>query len=149
MDPRSSVLLFYVDEHQCAIETPYVERVIPAVLITKVPHPAPSICGVVNVHGIVAPVFDMRHHLNLPPQEMELSDKMIILTGEDRKIILWVERIGSIEQLPSLSFKTDGHDACDLAQVIRIHDKVTFLYCWDKLIKGSLHHGDHVATASR
>ncbi|SMO57967.1 CheW protein [Saccharicrinis carchari] len=52
--------------------------------ITKVPNSRDFILGVINLHGIIIPVTDMRRMMNLDEQETTQDTAIIIVSPEDK-----------------------------------------------------------------
>ena len=75
-------LAFSVAERRFALPLAEVDRIVAAVEIQGLPQAPAFVRGVVNVGGVLVPVMDLRVLRALPPREMELSDRMILVRPE-------------------------------------------------------------------
>jgi hypothetical protein len=84
------ILVFSLDEPLYALPLSSVERVVPAVEITPLPKAPEFVLGVINVHGQVIPVMDIRQRLRLPTRPVGLEDRFILarLGGDEFTILL-------------------------------------------------------------
>lgn len=76
-------VLFSIDSDKFAI--PY-ERVIEATKsaeITPLPYPTKRILGIVNFHGKIAPVINIRKLMKRQENELELSNSFIFLNSQN------------------------------------------------------------------
>ena len=73
-----SVVVLALDDLRFGLSMNTVERVIRAVEISPLPDAPPGVVGVINVHGRIIPVFDIRARFGLAPREMRLSDHFVI-----------------------------------------------------------------------
>ena len=102
-------LVFTIDGRRCALPLARVERVLRAVEITPLPGaklPSP-VRGVVNVHGTVTPVFDLR-----PAQrheEVRESEQMILVAlREDRRALLLCDDVEGVRQVGAQDIASSG-----------------------------------------
>jgi purine-binding chemotaxis protein CheW len=90
------VAIFALGEVRFALSTHVIERVIRAVEISPMADPPPGMLGVINVHGSVIPVLDIRSHFGVPPREIALSDHFVIVREGDRVVAVVVEAVMDI-----------------------------------------------------
>lgn len=84
-----SVVIFALDELRFALSMNAVERVVRAVEISPWPDAPPGVVGMVNVHGRIMPVLDVRPRFGLTPRELRLSDHLVIArTGHGEVAVL-------------------------------------------------------------
>jgi purine-binding chemotaxis protein CheW len=99
-------VLFTVSNHKFALPLDCVERVVRAVEVTPLPDMPETVAGVINVHGRLVPVVDMRRRLQPSPYlqalpaapgrslperslpELELSDQLIIARSGDDMVAI-------------------------------------------------------------
>jgi len=108
MENSDSLLAFALDRQRYALSLSSVENSIRSVEITSLPK-APSIVkGVINVHGRIIPVIDVRKRFGLSQRELGPSDHMIIAHTSKRHVALVVDRvIGVIEATGREIVKTE------------------------------------------
>ena len=99
---------------------------------------APQIVvGVINVHGIVIPVFNIRKRFNLPDREIELSDQLIIANSKNRKVALLVDSSPGIEELPADAIISSDKILPSmeyLQGVIKLEDEILFIHNLDEFL---------------
>ena len=95
MNESNQLVAFTLDSQQYALHLSAVERVIHAVEITPLPKAPEIVSGVVNVHGDVIPVVDVRKRFRLPERETALSDRIVIAHTAARPVALLVNGVGS------------------------------------------------------
>ena len=86
-----TVVVFALDEVRFALSMNVVERVVRAVEVSPVPDAPPGVIGVINLHGRIIPVFDIRPRFNLAPREIRVSDHLLIAHAGDRDVAVLVD----------------------------------------------------------
>lgn len=72
------VVVFVLDGQRYAFPLATVQQVLPMVAPAPLPE-APAIAlGVINLHGLVVPVLDIRRRLGLPPREYGPADRLVV-----------------------------------------------------------------------
>jgi|GEM_PF-1774923 len=62
-----------------AVPLEAVGRIVRAVSLARVPEASPDLLGLMNLHGTLVPVYDLRHTLGLPPKSLAPDDRFVIL----------------------------------------------------------------------
>jgi purine-binding chemotaxis protein CheW len=78
-----------------------VERAIRMVEITPLPKSPKIVLGLVNIHGEVIPVLNLRKRFRLPEREADLGDQLIIARTARRLVVLVVDTVSDVLALPS------------------------------------------------
>jgi purine-binding chemotaxis protein CheW len=92
-------VVFRVDERQFALPLHTVERIVRVVEVTPLPKAPEIVLGVINVHGQVIPVLNIRKLFHLPEREIDLNDRFILVNTATRTIaILASEVYGVVER---------------------------------------------------
>src|SRR6185295_4330094 len=99
------LVAFSLDDHAYALHLRAVERVVHVVEVTRLPDAPGIVAGIVNVHGQVIPVVDIRKRFLLPEREPELSDQLIIACTSRRAVALIADSVSGVVE-------------CDQADVI-------------------------------
>jgi len=93
----SQLLVFAVGGQRYALELSRVQRVVRMVEITPFSGLPSIVAGVVNIEGDVVPVISLRRCCALPERRGELSDRLIFVTLERRKVALWVDDVVELQ----------------------------------------------------
>ncbi|QDQ26575.1 purine-binding chemotaxis protein CheW [Chitinimonas arctica] len=99
MSDSRQLLVFRLDARRIALDLAVVERVIRAVAITPLPAAPEGVCGVIQLHGKVVPIFDIRQRFGLPGRTLRLSDQ-IVIARTDRPVGLCVDEIEAVAAYP-------------------------------------------------
>jgi purine-binding chemotaxis protein CheW len=95
---HNSFLVFQLGEQRCALPLAQVERVVRAVGITPLPQAREEspLRGVINVHGAVVPVFDLRPTRALGPEQQMI----LVTTGDGRRGALLCDDVEGVREAP-------------------------------------------------
>ncbi len=92
------LVVFILDDQRYALRLPAVERVLPMVGVTPLPK-APSIAlGMINLHGQVIPVVDIRRRFGLPPRDFALSARLLIARTARRALAVRVHEVLGVRE---------------------------------------------------
>jgi purine-binding chemotaxis protein CheW len=94
-------VLFAVDGQIYALDLLEVERIVFAVEIKPLPEVPAYIAGVVDVHGRVLPVVDLRLRFDRPTRAVALSDHFIIARTPTHSLILQADTTLGSHQVPT------------------------------------------------
>ncbi|MFP4415748.1 MAG: chemotaxis protein CheW [Chitinivibrionales bacterium] len=95
-----NVLPFWLDAKHYALEAGCVRSVEPAVEITPLPKAPDVIMGIIDVHGTIVPVFDIRKRFRLPKKDLQLSDILILAESKQRIIALPADSVEPVTRYP-------------------------------------------------
>jgi purine-binding chemotaxis protein CheW len=93
------ILTFELDSNRYAFPAGQVVRVVQTVAISPLPGAPAIVEGVVNIRGAIAPVFDLRARLGLPPRQNDPSQTLVILRSGERQAAV---RVDTTEELVSV-----------------------------------------------
>lgn len=96
---RQKIVLFTLDEPRYALSVSDVVRVVRAVEITPLPKAPDVVLGVINFHGEIIPVIDIRKRFQLPQRDMQLEDQFIIAQTSQRLVAIIVDSVNGVHQL--------------------------------------------------
>lgn len=94
----NTLLVFGLDDLRYALRLPTVQRVIRIVEITPLPDGPNVVLGVINLHGQIVPVVDIRQRFHLPQREARLSDQLIIAQTTKRTVALVVDAVAGLAE---------------------------------------------------
>lgn len=99
MEANDFYLLFTLHQESYALPLASVERVVRMVEITPLPQAPAAVLGIVNVHGRVIPVFDMRCRFALPQRLPDVYDRLIVAHTRRRTVALAVDAVQGVETI--------------------------------------------------
>ncbi len=70
--------LFSIEERHFALGLSRVERVFPAVAVTPLSDGPDIVLGIINLHGRIIPVVDLRRRLGYASRPIRLDDSLVI-----------------------------------------------------------------------
>jgi purine-binding chemotaxis protein CheW len=137
MDQSTDLLIFKLDEHQYALRLAAVERVIRAVAVTALPKAPISVCGVVNVHGAIVSVINLRLRLGLAQRPIDIADQFIIARTARRRVILVSDAVVGVvkvadREITAMQEITPGLSA--LQAVAKLGAEMLFIYDLDRFL---------------
>ncbi len=122
---------FELDEHRYALKLTDVVRVINVVSITSLPQAPGIVLGVINNHGQIIPVVNLRRRFNLPERQLELSDRFIIARTPKRNVALLVDAVSGVIEIPPSSISTASSILPDTKYIdgaIRLFDGIILVH---------------------
>ena len=92
------MLVFTLDPLRCGMPLGSVDRISRIVEIAPLPQAPEIVLGVVNVHGEIIPVINIRKRFGVPERELALSSHLIIARTTRRPVALAVDAaLGLVE----------------------------------------------------
>lgn len=99
MNNLSQLVVFTLDEQRYALHLTAVERIVRVVEITPLPKAPEVVLGVVNVHGQIIPVVNIRKRFRLLEREIALSNQLIIANTSRRSVALLVDEVSGVFEI--------------------------------------------------
>ncbi len=99
MNSFNKLFVFTLMNQSYAIDLFSVEKGIHAVEIMPVPENISTLLGVINVHGKIVPVLNIRKKLNLPPREIDIDDYIVIVNISNKTAAFVVDSIVGVIEL--------------------------------------------------
>jgi purine-binding chemotaxis protein CheW len=96
---KQKIVLFSLDEPRYALYLSEVVKVERAVEITPLPGAPQLVSGVIDFHGEIIPVIDIRQLFRLPQRDMRVEDQFIIARTSQRLVVLVVESVNGVYDL--------------------------------------------------
>ena len=94
-----NMIVFTLEEPRFAIYLSAVERVVQSVEITPLPNAPEIVLGVINVHGQIVPVLDIRQRFRLPQRHLHIDDQFILANTSRRLVALCVDSVNNIHEI--------------------------------------------------
>lgn len=92
---------FRLEPQGYAFPLAHVERALRMVAVTTVPQAPAWVAGVVNFHGQVIPVVDLRRQLGHPVRAFQPDDRLLVVSARERMLALVVDQVGQVLSLPA------------------------------------------------
>lgn len=137
MSDTLTALQVRVGERRYALPLDGVQRVLRAVEVTPVPGAGDMVLGVVNVHGRLCPVFDVRRRFQGAERPVSPSDWLVLARAARRDVLLLVDEADGVIEIPrrdvadTAALAIDGRLCPGAAvlgsDVVLIHDLDAFL----------------------
>ena len=77
-----------------------VERVVRMVEITPLPRASDILLGLINLHGRVVPVLDLRARFRIPTREIRPEDVLVIVSTPSRTVAVAADAVDGIAEYP-------------------------------------------------
>lgn len=134
---QQDYVVFAIDGQWCAVPLASVRRIVRAAAVTPVPDGPAGLLGVLDLHGDLVPVFDLRDALGCAPKALRASDRFLIVqNGAGLQGI----RADDVYRIGALNLERNG--ACEslfhrqagpFCQVAKCDEKTVFVVNTDFL----------------
>ena len=133
MNELFKLVVFNLDNQKYALHLSTVETVIQVVEFTSLPKAPKIVNGIVNFHGKIIPVFNIRKRFNLPDKEINLNDHLIIAHTSKRMAALIVDSVSEVISKPTEEIintgKTDAREIIvEMHNVLRQKSSIEIEY---------------------
>jgi purine-binding chemotaxis protein CheW len=106
MNERLQYLNFCVDDRCYGLPLGQAQRVVRAVDCIPIPGAPEIVLGVIDFHGNLMPVMDIRRRFGLEGREIGIDDALIIARTSKRTVALAVDRVIGVADYPADSMTT-------------------------------------------
>jgi chemotaxis signal transduction protein len=93
------VLVFRVGATRCGVSATAVVRLIQAVTVAPWPGAPPGFEGVIDYHGTILAVVDIRHKLGLVPAPLQVTNEMVVFQAKGYQLALRADQMESVQVL--------------------------------------------------
>ncbi len=131
------ILPFHLDLQQYGIRADRVERVFRAAEVTPLPQAPAIIRGVINVHGDIVAVVDIRDRFNLPVRNIGIKDIFVRAHTARRSVVIVADSVEGVIQVDSdavSSTETTVPGAPYIQGVARLPGDLLFIHDLDSLL---------------
>jgi purine-binding chemotaxis protein CheW len=91
-----AVVVFRLDDQRYGVLLPAVERVLRMTHVTLLPESPAVVAGIINYHGAIVPVINLRRRFGLAERDIALGDHLILADSGRRRLALWVEGLDGV-----------------------------------------------------
>ena len=99
MGKMKQFVTFELDDQRYALFLSSVERIVRIVEVTLLPRAPDIVLGVINMHGQIIPVFNIRERFRLPPRDTQLGDQMIVASTSKGTVALLVDSVSDVIEI--------------------------------------------------
>lgn len=117
------VIVLAVGNERYGIDLAEVAEVLPLVRATPVPGAAPVFAGVVDVHGEIRPVIDLRRFLGIEAASYGDPARTILLRRQGREMGLQVDRVEQIRWIDPEEYEAAGNGRAEWSRHIKAMTK--------------------------
>lgn len=137
------LLVFVVEGREYVLPISIVSRAVNIVEVTPLPHDSGLVSGVVNLHGQIIPVINIRQCLKFEDRAPCLSDIMLVVHVAGRTVAFVVDEVKNIVT-PKAKDVTDMNDILPVVEVVNevvnINDRLLPVYDLERLIEQEAEH---------
>jgi len=99
-EPQHQFVIFRLDETNFAVPVEQVIRIVPRMKSTRVPRAPKFLEGVINLHGEIIPIIDLKKRLQLAETPYPEEARIIVVNVADQKVGMSVDAVTEILWLP-------------------------------------------------
>ncbi|HEY8084445.1 MAG TPA: chemotaxis protein CheW [Methylophilaceae bacterium] len=130
-------IVFSLMSQRYALDLSKVEKAVRIVEVSPLPQAPEIVLGIINFHGLIVPVINMRRRFGLPEREIELSDQLIIARTSRRMVGLVVDEVIAAAEYPEQVIAAGenilpGMD--HVAGVVKLQDGLILINDLDKFL---------------
>jgi purine-binding chemotaxis protein CheW len=139
---KVTIVTFRLGSQVYALPIAPVRQIIEMVTITPLPQVSPNVVGVINFHGVIAPVINLRGHLGLADFPLKLHTPIILVTVSEHLVGLIVDQVLDVVEVaadqvidPRDILTKDMGEAAILNGLIHLQEGTILLLDVDQLLK--------------
>ena len=131
------LVVWTLDAQRFALPVAGVERILPAFEVTALPDAPPVVSGIVNLHGRIVAVVDLRRRFQLPQRELRLSDQLLLARTSRRHIAFFVDSVEGVALYPPdavVAAEAIAPDIGSVTAVVKLADGLVLIQDLDRLL---------------
>ncbi len=130
MQTTIQLLIFTVENHRFGLDINAIQRIERAVEITPVPEMPAVITGIIDYHGQILPVFDLRKRLGISAKEVSASWRFLVVQTAARLVIVAADLVEGVVNVPAETITPGPEIEKNLQQpsFLRLEKDIIFLY---------------------
>ncbi|MES2187543.1 MAG: chemotaxis protein CheW [Pseudomonadota bacterium] len=139
MDAAIGLVVFGMAGQGYAVRVGDVVRVLAAAELTPLPGAPPIVLGILDLHGEILPVLDLRQRLGHAARALGLDDSFLVVRTARRTVALVVDDIRSVVAASALQSSAAldpagaGHDL--FTGVVRLDDGLVLIHDIEKFLR--------------
>lgn len=139
MVSTTQLVSFTIDKRLLAIPLAVVDRVLRAVEVTPLGKAPETIQGIIDFHGEIIPVLDLRKRLGFPVRSIVSSDRLMIIQLSICKVAIVVDTIQEVIPHSDSQIATSGlfPATIEAEGITRCIDGLILIYDPEKFLSSS------------
>ena len=137
MNASIQLVVFTLDSLRFALPLSAVERAIHIIEIVPLPKAPDIVIGVINLHGQIIPVVNIRKRFNLSEKEVNLNDHIVISHSKKRLLGILVDNITGVLEFPEHKIITADKIISGIEYVegvVKLEDGIILIHDIDKFL---------------
>jgi len=137
MNASIQLVVFTLDSQRFALPLSAVERAIRIIEIVPLPKAPDIVIGVINLHGQIIPVVNIRKRFNLSEKEVNLNDHIVISHSKKRLLGILVDNITGVLEFPEHKIITADKIISGIEYVegvVKLEDGIILIHDIDKFL---------------
>lgn len=136
----TDIAIFVLDERRFGLPLERVERAERAVAVTPLAGAPQVVAGVVDYHGRILPVIDLRRRIGMAPRPIGADDHLLVAHSATRTLALAVDSVAGVAQyrdedcVPPPAFEPDARQADCLQAIARCGDGLVLIHDLDRFL---------------
>ena len=135
---HSEIFCFTIENRRFAVPLSSVVQVLMATAVSPVPNSPPVIHGLIDYHGLVLPVINLRFRLNVLPQPILISNIFIIADTPKRTFALLADAADGViaPNAKDLVSAADIDTGIAAQGIFRRDDGIILIYDMENFLSG-------------
>lgn len=137
MGGTAQILVYHLDARRFGMHLSQVLRVIRAVECTALPDGPGIVFGVIDLHGQIVPVLDIRRRFGLPERDIDPGNHFVIATASGRTVALVVDDVEQVVERPVSDIVRAAEVVPGIRSVdgvVQLGDGLTLLHDLDRFL---------------
>ncbi len=137
MNESIQLVVFILDDRRYALHFLTTERALRMVEITQLPKVPEIVLGIIDMHGEVIPVLNIRKRFRLPEREPGPGDQLIIARTARRIVALVVDAVSDVITVPAEEMVKPDRILPQLEYVegvVKLDDGMVFIHDLDAFL---------------
>jgi purine-binding chemotaxis protein CheW len=137
MQEPDFLFVFALDDQRYALPLHAADKVVRVAAIRSLPKAPDIVLGVVNLHGRIIPVIDMRKRFALPERETMLTGQLLVAHTARRQVALIVDAVLDVMPCPARSLVAANSIVPGIGYVegvVKLEDGLVVIHDLDKFL---------------
>ena len=137
MNTSIQLVVFTLDNQRFALPLSTVERAIRIMEIVHLPTAPEIVMGVINLHGKIIPVVNIRNRFRLPQREINLNDQLIISNTKKMPLAILIDSVLGVFEFPEKRIVSADKILPDIEYiegVVKLEEGIILIHDIDKFL---------------